>query len=110
MQILQLIIKEHFLADIVQGKKKIETRDIRPGSAKKYIGNMDELTPKGYDAIQFYAGYNKDRKKALVEIKAAEILIVADEDGNDLVYEENGEEYLEAVVQYKLGKVLEHNY
>ncbi|MBC6493023.1 hypothetical protein ACFSQD_00715 [Flavihumibacter stibioxidans] len=116
MKTLQLIIKEKFLAEIVSGTKLIETRDIRPKNASRYIVDIElpdgekDIAPKQYDAIQFYAGYNVNRKKALVEVLGAEILIVADENGQDIELEEDGEIYLAAIVEYRLGKVLEHNY
>lgn len=116
MKTLQLIIKEKFLAEIVSGTKLIETRDIRPKNASRYIRYVDlpdgdqDVELKQYDAIQFYAGYNANRKKALVQVLNAEIKIVTDENGQDIELEEDGEIYLAAIVEYLLGKVLEHNY
>ena len=112
MPTLTLIIKEHFLAQIVQGKKKKETRDIRPENATKYIVEKpgNKVEPRPYDRIQFYAGYNTDRKAATVEIKAAEIVVLTDETGEPLAFDHAGEEYVQAVIEYKLGRVLVHNY
>lgn len=112
MAVLSLIIKEHFLAEIVKGKKKIETREIRPQNSKKYIVEVGEndVAPREYESIQFYAGYNKGRKEALVKIKSAEILIVEDDKGNEIPFEHDGEMYVESIIQYSLGKVIRHNF
>ncbi len=40
-------------------------------------------------------------------MKAAEAVILTDENGNDIVYEHQGEEYLAAQMDYTLGKILE---
>ena len=112
MRTLQLIIKEKYLAEIIRGTKTIETRDIRPSNARKYI--IDEpgrdLQSKPYDTIQFYAGYRPDRKKALVEVLGSEIVLFTNEKGEYLEFEEKGEVYIEAIIEYKLGKIISHNY
>ena len=46
-------------------------------------------------------------RRLLVEIEKAEFIIFQDEDGNDMYYEENGEEYFACQVWYHLGKILE---
>ena len=40
-------------------------------------------------------------------MKNAEAVILTDEDGNDIVYPYQGEEYLAAQMDYTLGEVLE---
>ena len=40
-------------------------------------------------------------------MKAAEAVILTDENGNDIVYKYQGEEYLAAQMDYTLGKILE---
>lgn len=109
---LQLIIKQHYLEEIVAGTKTKETRDIRPKTAKKYIidDGVSELKPVHYDTITFFGGYNTNRKTAKVEVKSALISLLVDDDGNNVTYEENGEEFVEAIIEYELGKVLSHNF
>lgn len=126
MKELQLIIKQKYLDEILAGTKNKEYREIRPTTAKKYINytcngkeyhNPDDLPEDGdvevvpihYDAIRFYAGYNKNRASALVEVKGATVEFFVDEDGNEVVYEYNGEEYVAAQIVYDLGSVLEKN-
>ena len=126
MKELQLIIKQKFFDEILAGQKPQEFREIRPTTSKKYIkyvcdgkefSNPDDLPETGdvevvpihYDAIRFFVGYNKDRASALVEVKGANIEFFVDDDGNDIVYEYKGEEYLAAQIVYDLGKVLEKN-
>ena len=110
LKTLTLIIKDIYFAEILNGIKKIETREPRPNTFKKYYeyaanGDLSGLRP--YDAIQFYGGYRTDRKSALVELVSSEMLIVTDEDtGEDLTYIHEGEEYVETIVEFTLGNVL----
>lgn len=125
MNILTLSIKQIYFDEILAGKKTHEYREIRPTNAKKYItylcGGKEykadeelpeegeiELKPIKYDAIKFLTGeYKGKRPYAIVEVKGAEASILTDEDGNDIVYEHQGEEYLAAQMDYTLGEVLE---
>ena len=120
MKILTLIIKQRYFDEIISGKKKVETREIRHNNYKKYCelgedgyAKFDEengiFVPKEYDAIRFFVGYNKDRATALVEVKGANIGIFVDEEGKEIVYEANGEEFIASYIDYDLGKVLETN-
>lgn len=125
MNILTLSVKQIYFDEILAGKKTHEYREIRPTNAKKYItylcGGKEykadeelpeegeiELKPIKYDAIKFLTGeYKGKRPYAIVEVKGAEASILTDEDGNDIVYEHQGEEYLAAQMDYTLGEVLE---
>lgn len=125
MNVLTLSIKQKYFDEILAGKKTHEYREIRPTNAKKYITYLcdgkeyqtDEelpeegeitLNPIKYDAIKFLTGeYKGKRPYAIVEVKGAEASILTDEDGNDIVYEHQGEEYLASQIDYALGKVLE---
>lgn len=125
MKILTLSIKQKHFDEILAGKKTHEYREIRPTNAKKYItylcggkeykvdeelpeeGEVD-LKPIKYDAIKFLTGeYKGKRPYIIVEVKREEVAILTDENGEDIVYEYNGEEYLAAQIDYTLGKVLE---
>lgn len=127
MKTLQLIIKQKFFDEIIAGTKKQEFRDIKPTTVGKYVqflvgekiyakeadipkdvkGEDVEPQPIPYDAIQFYVGYNKNRSSALVEVTGAMIEIFTDENGNDIVLEQKGVEYIDAQMVYDLGKVIE---
>ena len=113
MKILTLQIKRPYLEDILSGAKTKEYREIRPKNADKYvIQNPDAededqwLRPVKYDAIRFFNGYATDRPEVLIEITNIKIELSIDEKGEYITYEENGEEYIEAVMVYTLGKVL----
>ncbi|MBD3904464.1 hypothetical protein NAL32_07445 [Chryseobacterium sp. Ch-15] len=111
MKTLTLQIKKEFLDKILSGKKKEEFREIRPNNSKKYIEYFDDngdedVKPKQFDRIQFFNGYKTDRPEVIIEIKAAEIEYIVDEDGEFIEYEENGEMYLTAQMVYSLGKVV----
>ena len=124
MKELQLIIKQKYYDEILAGTKNKEYREIRPTTAKKYIKyicdgkeyhNPDdlpeevdvEIAPIHYDAIRFFVGYSKDRASALVEVKGATVEFFVDENGEEIVYEYNGEEYVAAQIVYDLGRVIE---
>ena len=114
MKILTLQIKRPYLEEILSGKKKKEYREIRPKNANKYViqnpdaeNEEDWLKPVDYDAIRFFNRYASNHPEALVEVKDAFIELLTDEEGNDIVYEEDGQKYIEAVMVYTLGKVIE---
>lgn len=114
MKILTLQIKKPYLDAILSGEKTKEYREIRPKNADKYViqdpdaeDEADWLKPIEYDAIRFFNGYATNRPEVLIEVKDAFIQILTDDEGNDIIYEEDGEEYIETMMIYTLGKVLE---
>lgn len=118
MEILTLIIKQKFFDEILSGKKTQEFREIKPNTQKKYcqldsdgfcIEKDGELQPRHYDAIRFFAGYNKDRASALVEVLGEKIELFEDENHNLIEYTYQGDTYLAAQVVYDLGRVIEKN-
>lgn len=124
MKILDLIIKKEYFDKIIKGEKTVEHREIRAKTAYRYIEYIDEagnvykkdtdvpedvtvdVFPVQYDAIRFLVGYNKDRESALVEVKKAEIVIITDKQDNEVIYEYQGREYVEAVMDYHLGRII----
>ena len=125
MKILTLSIKQKYFDEILTGKKNVETREIRPSTAKKYIvyecngkeyaadaelpeeGDID-VKPIQYDAIKLLTGeYKGKRPYIIVECKGAKVYFLTDDKGNDLTYQYNGEEYIASQIDYSLGKVLE---
>ena len=125
MDILTLSIKQKYFDEILAGTKTHEYREIRPTNAKKYItylcGGKEykvdeelpeegdvELNPIKYDAIKLLTGaYSGKRPYIIIEVKKAEAIILTDDNGEDIIYEYKGEEYLAAQMDYTLGKVLE---
>jgi hypothetical protein len=126
MKILTLSIKQKYFDEILAGTKKVETREIRPANFKKYCRyfydgkefeddtnipsdvDVDVVSVK-YDALKLLTGaYNLPKRPYLiVEVKNAEIILINDEDGNPITFEENGKEYCEADIDYHLGKIIE---
>ena len=129
MKILTLIIKQVYFDQIIAGKKKHEYREVRAQSASRYIEyvgpdgtvykkdtdvppydlSQSDVRPIDYDAIRFFAGYNKDRDTALVEVKRAELVILVDDKGKEIVYKYDGREYVAAQMDYTLGKIISQN-
>ncbi|OJV18887.1 MAG: hypothetical protein BGO30_03435 [Bacteroidetes bacterium 41-46] len=126
MKVLTLSIKQQWFDEIRAGKKTIETREIKPTTASKYIeysyngerikesqitDDMEgvEAIPIKYDAIKFLTGaYEGTRPSMIVEVTGEEVYILTDEEtGEDLVYENNGVEYVAAEIVYSLGKIIE---
>lgn len=117
MKVIDLIIKGEYFDQIMAGTKTEEFREIRPSNVKKYCDYNPEIpweenpyTPRHYDAIRFYVGYNKDRKSALIEIVKAEFEYPVDDDDLLIVAEEKGVQYVLCDVVYTLGKVIEKNF
>jgi len=111
---LLLIIKKKWLEKILSGEKTVETREIRPKTAKQYIefkdgvNDIDNInSPVHYDQLRLCAGYGKIRPIAVVEVTGAEIIFQTYEDGEDVTYEHEGETYLACNINYSLGKVIE---
>lgn len=106
MKVLNLIIKQKYFDEIINGTKTQEVREINPKTAKKLVEFDEEdyilldenqnSVPIKYDAIHFFVGYNKDRDSAHVEVESAytEILTqtMIDINGNPMQFEtdENG--------------------
>lgn len=125
MKVLTLSIKQKYFNEILSGTKTHEYREIRPTNAKKYITYICDgkeypadaelpdngevvLKPIKYDAIKFLTGeYKGTRPYAVVEVRDANVAILTDENGEDIVYTYKGEEYLAAQIDYTLGRVLE---
>ena len=125
MKILQLILRKEPFDEILSGEKKNEVRELRPNAyCSRYIvykcddgktyKTADQM-PEGlegdpvvveYDAIQFYHGYETDRRGMLVEVKDAQIFLITDDNDENIILEENGKEYYQAEIEYSLGKIL----
>jgi hypothetical protein len=124
MKILTLSIKQSYFDEIKAGKKKTETREIRPTTSSKYIeylykgkrypeGKVTnemagvEAVPIQYEAIKFLTGeYKGTRPSMIVEVTGATINILVDEKGEEIVYEHNNNEYVAAEIVYSLGAVI----
>lgn len=109
------IDKKHFQA-ILKGEQEVEHRFVYPTNAKRYVVEEDTtdengepittVTPVHYDALHLINGRRPNAPRLTIEIKEAEFVVLTDENGEDLFYEENGEEYYVCQVWYHLGKVL----
>ena len=117
------ITKDSFQA-ILKGEQKVEHRYVYPSNQKKYVkfkccgkvyDTQDEIPdddadieviPVDYDVLYLINGRRKDAPRLTVEVKSAEFVIFTDEEGNDIIYNENGVEYVGCQVWYHLGKVL----
>ena len=123
MKTLNLIIRQVYFDQIINGTKTQEFREVKPTTIKKLL-QLDEdgyeledengnAIPIHYDAIQFYVGYNKDRDSALVEVKDEYCEIFLDENNEPIIYEDgtdkdgNPLEWVAEQVVFNLGKVLE---
>ena len=108
MEILKLTTKPQTLEAIRNGHLTEYAREIRPNTQAKYC-ELDEdgyvkdidgvLQPRHYDIVQFSAGHETYTCK----IEDIWIELFEDENGELIVYEENGEEYIAAQVVYALG-------
>lgn len=124
MKTLTLSIKQKFFEQIMSGEKETEVREIRANTADKYIeylvsgkrmkakeiptdASQVECVPVEYDLIKFLTGeYKGTRPSITVEVVGAEITVLTDEKGCDIVYKYQGNEFVAAEITYKLGKVI----
>lgn len=109
---------------VLSGEKSVITREIRPNTAKRYIEYFNTATgevyptdvdipdgcesvdarPIAYDALRVVV---KDGPSALVKVADAQIYILTDEDGKDVIYEHDGKRYYASQIDYTLGDVIE---
>ena len=112
MKILTLQIKKQYLDQIIAGTKPEEEREITPKTAKRYLKYINEGKENEsfeivhYDALQLINGYAANRPEILIEVKSSRIEVGIDENGEDIVFTENGEEYVLASILYNLGNIL----
>lgn len=124
MKTLTLQIEKANFDAILKGEQKTEHRFIHPASATKYIyfkvdgieykkqddipeGDSDiDIIPVKYDALYLINGRRKDSPRLLVEVESEEFVVFQDEDGNDMTYERDGQEFIVCQVWYHLGKVI----
>lgn len=105
------IDRKHFQA-ILKGDLKVEERFIYPNNEDRYISSEENpdgsvtITPIHYDAIQFVNGRKPESPQLIVKVKDAQFVVLTDENGEDLTYEEDGETYAVCQVWYQLGEVI----
>ncbi|MBD5357367.1 MAG: hypothetical protein HDR88_10245 [Bacteroides sp.] len=107
--------KKHFQA-LLKGDVLVEKRYVYPNNVKKYVIEEDKtdengeeitvVTPVHYDTLQFICGHKKDAPCLIVEVKSSEFVVLTDENGNDMTFEENGTEYYVCQVWYTLGDII----
>ena len=126
MNILTLSIKQKFFDAILAGEKTNEMREIRPNNFAKYCryscegkeyqaidevpeGDLPvDVIPVKYDALKLVTGAYKDKRPYLViEVSGEEVIFLADEQDNQIIYEVDGKEYFAAAIEYNLGKIIE---
>lgn len=123
-KVLTLQIDKECFATIFSGKQKIEHRYIYPSNATRYVyfeadgktyQHQDDIPndvsefkpiPMHYDALYLINGRRKDAPRMMVEVESAEFVILTDEQGNDLTYMYDGEEYFACQVWYHLGNII----
>lgn len=120
MNTLTLSIKQKYLDEIQAGTKTVETRELRPSNNKKYLQHDEDgnvivnkdglILTKPYDAISFLTGAHKGKRPQMkVSVESSEVVLFEDEKGELVVLtDEKGIEYYAAVIEFKLGKVIEN--
>lgn len=115
-KLLKLQIDRPCFKSILSGKQKVEHRFVYPSNAKRYVVETESedkngevtvnVTPVHYDALYLINGRRKNAPRLTVEIVTSEFVVLTDENGNDLTFEENGIEYYVCQVWYHLGKII----
>ena len=70
-KVLYLTLKKRWFDEILQGKKKIEYREIKPYWTKRFL--TSEGKPRKFDTVFFRNGYSKDSRKMEVEFNGLTI-------------------------------------
>ncbi len=117
MDKLKLRIDKKTFQSILEGEEKVLRRYVYPNNAKKYVIEEDKtdengepitiVTPVHYDALQLSVGMKKDAPRLTVNVVSSEFVVLTDEEGNDLTFEENGVEYYVCQVWYTLGDIID---
>jgi len=131
MNVLTLSIKQKYFDEILSGTKTKEYREVRPNNFAKYgriiipypggieykswddvpdeqWDNEWSMKPVQYDALKLLTGAYKDKRPyIIVEVKSADIYILTDEDGNDILIEDNKGDYYAIQICYYLGEIIE---
>lgn len=116
LKTLKLQIDRPCFKAILNGEQKVEHRFVYPHNASRYVVQEEftdengelvlNVTPVHYDALYLINGRRKDAPRLTVEITKAEFVVLTDDDGNDLTFEESGTEYYVCQVWYTLGKII----
>ena len=71
MKTLHLTLKKKWFDLILEGKKKIEYREIKPYWTKRLFDSSGK--PKRFDIIEFRNGYSRGARKMRVEWKGVRV-------------------------------------
>ncbi len=117
MKKLTLQINKESFQNILKGEQKVEHRNVYPTNAKRYVIETEskdengellvDVKPVHYDALVLINGRRKDAPRLTVKVVKSEFVILTDENGEDLTFEENGSEYYVCQVWYTLGEIIE---
>lgn len=105
MKILTLRTNIRQLQKIASGKRKIETREIRPNTQGRYVVVDEEEAITGiihYDAILFQSF----GASVLVKVTSVNMFEITDEDGKLLFYYSNGKRHQNINIDYTLGEII----
>ena len=96
------------LKEVASGKKKVITREIRPGNAKKFVRLNEQEECVGiidYDRITLH----NDTLGAFVIARIEKVMLmeIEDENGELVFYEQNGNKYEAVDWDAHLGEILE---
>lgn len=117
MDKLKLRIDKKTFQSVLKGDEKILRRYVYPNNAQKYVIEEDKknekgeditvVTPVHYDAIQLTIGRKEDAPRLTAKVVSSEFVVLTDEEGEDLTFEENGIEYYVCQVWFTLGDIIE---
>ncbi len=96
------------LNEVVSGERKVITREIRPGNARRYVELNEAEECTGiipYEAAILQCA--KYAAQATVMIKLAMLMEIEDENGELVYYEQNGKTYQIVDIDYHLGEIVD---
>ena len=105
MKVLTLSTNVRQLQQIASGKRKVETREIRPNTQDRYVIVDEEEAITGiihYDAILFQSF----GASVLVKIESAKLYEITDDEGELLFYYSSGKRHQNINIDYTLGEII----
>lgn len=117
-------ISEKKYQEILRSERNSVSRFVYPTNVTRYVyfkcngveykrqddvpdDELSEICPVMYDALCLICGTRKNAPRIEVEVVSAEVAFLTDENENITTYMWKGEEYLDCIVIYHLGKIIE---
>lgn len=108
METLILNSSARELREVAEGKKRIVTREIRPGNARRFVELNGEEECVGIIKYEKILLQNERMNASiLAAIQKIMLMEIEDEKGQLVYYEQNGKRYQAVDIDFHLGAILD---